>query len=128
MAATIKNIIIFLFFLGLITHGYCQPKQLGPCSVASLSVKQTATGVKVQGKQEWLVTITNECYCFQSQVILKCPKFRTIAPVTPNIMNYSGDDYCHINLDKPILKQPVTFKYAWDKATSMTPFSALISC
>ncbi|OIV89759.1 hypothetical protein TanjilG_02891 [Lupinus angustifolius] len=123
MAANIKNISIFLFFLSLISQGYCKP-----CYLSNLSVKQTKTEVQIQGKPEWLVTITNNCDCPQSQVILNCYGYKTVEPVDPNILTYSGTDYCLINVGQPILKQTVTFKYAWDNAFSMTPNSSQITC
>ncbi|OIV90552.1 hypothetical protein TanjilG_14798 [Lupinus angustifolius] len=123
MVVTIKSISIFLFFLGLIFQGYCKP-----CSLGDLSVKKSKTGVKIQGKPEWLVTVTNNCHCGQSQVILNCRGYKTVEPVDPNILTYSGTDYCLINYGKPIYKQPVTFKYAWDEAFSMSPNSSQMAC
>ncbi|KAE9610466.1 hypothetical protein Lal_00006219 [Lupinus albus] len=123
MASTIKNISILLFFIGLISQAYCKP-----CSLEDLSVKQSETGIKIQGKPEWSVTVTNNCECGQSQVILNCRGYKTVEPVDPNILTYSGTDYCLINYGKPINKQPVSFKYAWDQAFSMTPNSSKIAC
>ncbi|CAL0324936.1 unnamed protein product [Lupinus luteus] len=123
MAVTIKNISIFLFFLGLISQGYCEE-----CSLKDLSVNTSKTGVAIQGKPEWLVTVTNNCQCGQSQVILNCRGYKTVEPVDPNILTYSGTDYCLINYGKPIYKQPITFKYAWDTAFSMSPNSSQITC
>ncbi|KAF1876247.1 hypothetical protein Lal_00006878 [Lupinus albus] len=125
MAPTIKNISIFLFFLGLISQGYCKP-----CSFRDLSVTKSKTGVVIQGKPEWLVTVSNNCLrCGQSQVTLNCRGYKTVEPVDPNILTYSGTDYCLINYGKPIYKQqPVTFKYAWYPAFSLSPNSSQINC
>ncbi|CAL0324933.1 unnamed protein product [Lupinus luteus] len=128
MAATIKNISIFLFFLGFISQGNVFPGYCETCSLKDLYVKTSKTGVTIQGKPEWLVTVTNNCQCGQTQVILNCRGYKTVEPVDPNILTYSGTDYCLINNGKPIYKQPITFKYAWDTAFSMSPNSSQITC
>ncbi|CAL0324932.1 unnamed protein product [Lupinus luteus] len=128
MAATIKNIRIFLFFLCLISQGNSFFSCLNSCSLTDLYVNTSKTGVTIQGKSEWLVTVTNNCQCSQSQGILNCPGYKTVEPVDPNILTYSGTDYCLINYGKPIYKQPITFKYAWDTTFSMSPNSSQITC
>ncbi|KAE9610465.1 hypothetical protein Lal_00006709 [Lupinus albus] len=123
MATIIKNISILLFFLGLISQGYCKP-----CSLSDIFVKQSETGIKIQGKPEWLVTVINNCDCRQSFVMLNCYRFKTVEPVDTNIMSYSGTQFCLINSGKPISNKPVTFKYASDKAFRMTPTFSQMAC
>ncbi|KAF1875933.1 hypothetical protein Lal_00006564 [Lupinus albus] len=123
MATTIKNISIFLFFLGLISPGYCKP-----CYLSNLSVKQVKTGVQIDRKPEWIVVIANNCDCPQSQVLLNCRGFKTVKPVDPKIMKYSGTDFCLINDGKPSLDETLSFKYAWDDTFSMSLNSSTIKC
>ncbi|XP_057419116.1 uncharacterized protein LOC130713361 [Lotus japonicus] len=109
-----------VFFLVLISQGY------GYCTIHSLSVAQTQTGVKVQGKPEWSVSITNNCLCNQSSVLLDCRGFQTVEKLNPYVL-YTKDNatVCLIKYSNPIVYREVfKFTYAWDKAFPLTPVSS----
>ncbi|CAL0329689.1 unnamed protein product [Lupinus luteus] len=121
MASTI-NIVSSLLFLCLISQGYGLP-----CTLSDLSIKQSPTGAKIQGKPEWVVTITNKCTCVQVNVLLNCQGFQTVEEIDPSILKVSGKE-CLVNFGNAISKDPITFKYAWDKSFPLNPISSEIAC
>ncbi|TKY45425.1 hypothetical protein E2542_SST30612 [Spatholobus suberectus] len=76
--STIKILSVVLFFV-LISQGYSQ------CSLSDLSISQFQSGVRVQGKPEWSVTITNKCPCVQKNVILNCAGFHSVERIDPSL-------------------------------------------
>ncbi|KAK7383454.1 hypothetical protein VNO78_29133 [Psophocarpus tetragonolobus] len=97
------------------------------CSLKDLSVSQTQTGAKVQGKSEWVVTIRNNCECVQKDVILNCDGFQTVEQIDPSIFSISRNG-CLVNNGQPIYKDAVKFKYAWDESFALSPKSSEIGC
>ncbi|KAK7318986.1 hypothetical protein RJT34_03696 [Clitoria ternatea] len=119
---TIKILSIVLFSV-LISQGYSQ------CSLKDISVSQQRTGVMVQGKPEWKVTVTNKCACGQKNVILNCDGFQTVEPLNPLILTVSNPGpYCLVTPGYPIYRDPVTFNYAWDVSFPLNPISSQIIC
>lgn len=99
------------------------------CTLRSLSVSQSMTGVKVQGKPEWSVSITNTCPCAQRMVYLNCTDFQTSEPITPSVLTVSPNGICILNSGQPIVyNSPFRFKYAWDHSSALIPISSLIDC
>lgn len=99
-----------------------------PCDLNSIKVAQSRTGKTVQNKPEWKVSITNDCICTQTQVVLDCTGFRTVKPVAGSILSVTGSR-CLVNNGQPVLQsQPISFTYAWDSSFSFSPVSSLVSC
>ncbi|KAK7247044.1 hypothetical protein RIF29_41920 [Crotalaria pallida] len=119
---TIIKILSILLFLGLISQGYGQP-----CSLSDLSVDQSKTGAQVEGKPEWIVTITNKCVCSQNNAKLNCKGFQTIEPIDPSILRVSGN-VCLVDNGNAIYRDSISFKYAWDNSFPLNPFSSEIAC
>ncbi|XP_057416331.1 uncharacterized protein LOC130710952 [Lotus japonicus] len=120
MADSTAKLLSIVFFLVLISQGY------GQCSFKDLSLLQTDTGNIVQGKPEWIVSITNKCACVQSNIKLYCRGFKTVEKIDPSLLQVLGDE-CHINNGNPI-HDAFSFTYAWDRPTSLFPISSQISC
>lgn len=95
--------------------------------MTDLSVSQFQTRVRVLGKPEWSVTITNKCPCIQKNVILNCTGFHSTERINPSLLKVSGDG-CHVNADQPIYGDAIKFKYAWDIQFPLNPISSQIFC
>jgi len=85
----------------------------GQCLSTDIITSQKRTGVTVQGKTEWIVTITNKCSCPVKNVVLNCRKFQSIEPINSSILSVQGD-LCLVNAGKPIYKDTIHFKYVRD--------------
>ncbi|KAK7247013.1 hypothetical protein RIF29_41889 [Crotalaria pallida] len=107
----------------LVNYGYGQE-----CTLKDLSVKVAKSGAQIKGKPEWVVTITNNCVCVQSNVKVNCRGFQTEEPIDPLILIDSGDDECIVNYGNAIYEYPITFKYAWDNSFPFNPVSSEIAC
>ncbi|CAL0324920.1 unnamed protein product [Lupinus luteus] len=121
MAAT-NEILSILLFLCLISQGY------GFCSYKDLTVNVEKSGAQIKGKPEWVVTITNNCTCVQMDVQLNCKGFKTVEQIDPSILSVSGDVCLVVNNGNPIYKDPIIFKYAWDKKFPLNPIQSQIAC
>ncbi|GLU02678.1 hypothetical protein SLE2022_199190 [Rubroshorea leprosula] len=120
--ATIQNFMILVFFLSIISQGRCQcyPKEFG--------VSQSETGVKVETKPEWKVTINNPCPCVQSNVKLSCDGFQSVKPMDPSILKKSGAE-CLVKNGNPIAPlSSFSFTYAWDRSFPFKPLDSKIDC
>ncbi|KAE9590114.1 hypothetical protein Lal_00033748 [Lupinus albus] len=121
MASIISNISILLF-LCFIFQGYGQR-----CSFKDISITQSETGVKIMGKTEWIVYIYNKCNCNQVNVKVDCKGFLTSEDIDPKLLNVLGDE-CLLNFGRPIFKNTLSFKYAWDKPFPFKPISSSVHC
>ncbi|BAT82391.1 hypothetical protein LR48_Vigan07g244600 [Vigna angularis] len=99
----------------------------GTCSFRDLSITQNLTGVKVRGKPEWTVKITNNCACVQLNVILNCQGFRTVEKIDPSVLRISPAR-CLVNNGQSVYGDAVQFNYASDKQFEFTPLSSQIAC
>ncbi|KAK7354482.1 hypothetical protein VNO80_19946 [Phaseolus coccineus] len=108
MANSIIKILSIIYVLSLISQGF------GQCYPADIITSQKRTGVKVQGKTEWIVTITNKCSCPVKNLFLNCRKFQSIEPINPSILSIQSD-LCLVNAGQPIYKDIIQFKYATDR-------------
>ncbi|KAG4931376.1 hypothetical protein AAZX31_17G204500 [Glycine max] len=118
--STIKILSIVLF-LGFVSQGYSQ------CFLSDLSVSQIQTGVKMQGKPEWNVTITNNCSCVQKNVILSCNGFQSVEQIDPSLLKISPNG-CLVNDGQPIYTDAIKFKYVWNQSFPLNPISSEIAC
>ncbi|QCD99285.1 TPD1 protein homolog 1B-like [Vigna unguiculata] len=100
----------------------------GSCSLRDLSITQTLTGVKVEGKPEWIVKITNNCACVQLNVILNCKGFQSVEKIDSSVLRNSSGR-CLVNNGQSVYgEDAVQFKYASDKQFPFTPISSQIAC
>jgi len=99
----------------------------GSCSLKDLSITQKQTGVKVQGKPEWTVKITNNCACVQLNVILNCRGFRSVEKIDPSLLRISSNG-CLVNNGQSIYRDDFQFNYASDKQFPFIPVSSQIAC
>ncbi|TKY59944.1 TAPETUM DETERMINANT 1 [Spatholobus suberectus] len=97
------------------------------CSLRDLSISQFRTGVRVQGKPEWSVTIANKCPCVQKNVILNCKGFQSVEHINPSLLRVSHN-VCLVNGGQSIYGNVVKFTYVWDQAFPLNPISSEISC
>ncbi|KAK7395340.1 hypothetical protein VNO78_15892 [Psophocarpus tetragonolobus] len=118
--STIK-ILNAITFLVLISQGYSQ------CYLRDIVVSQIQTGVKVKGKPEWSVTVTNKCPCVHKNVILSCTGFQSTEPINPLVLKVSPRG-CLLNAGQPLYRDDIKFKYAWDQQFPFKPLSSQISC
>ncbi|KAG5038353.1 hypothetical protein AAZX31_07G174800, partial [Glycine max] len=122
MAYSTVKILRIVFFLVFISQGYSK------CLLSDLSISQIRTGVIVQGKPEWSVTIINKCQCAQKNVILNCRGFQSIERIDPLLLTISlSTGFC---LVKPgqLIYNDVEFKYAWDHQFPLNPISSMSFC
>ncbi|CAJ1972021.1 unnamed protein product [Sphenostylis stenocarpa] len=118
--STIKILSIIILFLSLSSQGWA-------CSFRDISISQKQTGVQVQGKPEWTVTVTNNCACVQLNVILKCSGFQSVEKIDSSILSVSSGG-CLLNNGLPIYRDAVQFNYASDQQFAFTPISSQIAC
>lgn len=86
----------------------------GECYLWDVITSQKRTGVQIDGKPEWNVTITNYCSCPVKNVFLNCREFQSIEPVDSSILAVQGD-LCLVNGGQPIYNnQTIQFKYSRD--------------
>ncbi|GLT77123.1 hypothetical protein SLA2020_487370 [Shorea laevis] len=120
--ATIHNFMILVFFLSIISQGRCQ------CHPKEFSVSQSETGVKVENKPEWNVTINNPCSCAQFNVKLSCDGFQSVKPMDPSILQKSEAE-CLVDNGNPIAPHSsFSFTYAWDTSFPFNPLDSGITC
>ncbi|KAK7386784.1 hypothetical protein VNO78_27120 [Psophocarpus tetragonolobus] len=116
MANSTIKVLNIVLFLALISKGY------STCSLEDISLTQTKTGVTIQGKPEWSVTITNKCPCAQKNIVLDCQGFQTVERIDPSLLDVDAKSgACVVKPNQLIYKDPVTFKYAWDNSFPLTP-------
>ncbi|XP_043700431.1 protein TAPETUM DETERMINANT 1-like [Telopea speciosissima] len=124
MATTLHLFSSFLLLLFICEQGYGKV-----CSISDLSVKLKKTGNVIEQKPEYLVTITNNCACPQSKVLMKCFGLSSVEPVDPAICKPVDDINCLINGGKPIQKgHPISFKYAWLTPSDFSIVESNIVC
>lgn len=97
------------------------------CLLSDISVSQIQTGIKVQGKLEWSVTITNKCPCVQKNVILNCKGFQSVESIKPSLLKVLHN-ICLVNSGQAIYGIPIKFRYASDQPFPLNPISSEISC
>ncbi|KAF5743335.1 hypothetical protein HS088_TW09G01402 [Tripterygium wilfordii] len=85
------------------------------------------SGKEVQGKAEWTVTVTNNCICAQSRIILYCGGFQSVEHVNPAILNKQGDNCILVHGTSLPASASVTFSYAWDSPAILLPKSSVIA-
>lgn len=89
---------------------------------------QDGTGVQIQGKPEYKVTVTNDCICSQSELELQCTGFQSLEGIDPAVLRIDGDK-CLLNNGVPLHgSESITFKYAWDTKFNLVPLSSQINC
>ncbi|XP_057421407.1 uncharacterized protein LOC130715339 [Lotus japonicus] len=123
MADSTTKLLLIVCVLVLISHCY---GDLPHCTIKYLTVTQAQTGVQVQGKPQWKVTISNKC-CVQSDVKLDCRGFQTVEKVDPSVLKVEGDA-CLVNGGNIIYEDPVIFTYAWDHSFPLSPIYSEVSC
>ncbi|XP_020230408.1 uncharacterized protein LOC109810878 [Cajanus cajan] len=114
--ASIFKLLFLIIFLALVFEG---DAGCSPFEPQGVDIVQTKTGNIINGRQEWKVTITNDCRCSQSQVKLYCKGFKTNEAVDPSILKISGS-LCLLNNGRTIHpSESVEFLYA---SASKYPF------
>ncbi|XP_042477994.1 TPD1 protein homolog 1-like [Macadamia integrifolia] len=124
MAETIKLFRSLLLLFFIFGQGYGQQ-----CSKRDLSIKLNATGKSIGGKPEFILTISNNCVCPQSNVLIRCFGLSTVEPVDPAICKPVDNNNCLINNGTAIVKgHPISFKYAWLIPTDFSVVNSTVVC
>ncbi|KAK9133528.1 hypothetical protein Scep_013056 [Stephania cephalantha] len=99
------------------------------CNLSNIVVKQAPTGASVKGKNEYKVTVTNNCACVQQDLMLNCKGFDTTLDPAPIIFHKIDGETCVVNNGDPISNTtPITFNYAWDFTFDLSPKSSTVKC
>lgn len=99
-----------------------------PCSVKTVKINQSKSGLLAENKPEWMVTITNDCPCSQLDLTLYCNGYQTVKAVDPWILTSKGQT-CLVNNGQPIYAfTNITFTYAWDTSFPFRALSSQIAC
>lgn len=93
----------------------------------TLQIAQTKFGPPIQGKPQWRVSITNNCNCVQSQILLSCKGFQTALSIDPLILKIQGDTCLLYNGHVLAYNNTDAFSYAWDTAYPFAPVSSISS-
>ncbi|KAF3786300.1 hypothetical protein EJ110_NYTH22905 [Nymphaea thermarum] len=99
------------------------------CPEGKLDIAVVETGRTVAGKREWKVTVTNICFCTQSDLVLNCPDFSAAELIDHAVFRQVDHGLCLVRGGAPIYgEENVTFKYAADRQTRFSYSSSTISC
>ncbi|XP_031491177.1 TPD1 protein homolog 1-like [Nymphaea colorata] len=122
MAAS-KNLFLASLLLAILLRATAQ------CPEGKLDIAVVETGRTVAGKREWKVTVTNICFCTQSNLVLNCPDFSTAEAIDYAVFRQVDHGHCLVRGGEPIHgDETVTFKYAADRQTRFSYSSSTISC
>ncbi|KAK1323974.1 hypothetical protein QJS10_CPA02g00833 [Acorus calamus] len=84
------------------------------CEPSDIVVSQLRTGRLVQGQAEYVVSVTNQCVCAQSNVVLRCDGLNSVEAVDPKIIRPLDGHDCIVNDGGAIApRATVSFNYAW---------------
>lgn len=105
---------------------------MGQCSLKDMSVEQTKVdkNVKNGGRPLWNVTITNNCYCSQSNVRIACAGFRTsdVTVIDPSIAKIAKGKGL-LNNGEPIYPySSMGFTYASSAPLQFKLLSSQVAC
>ncbi|KAG5552248.1 hypothetical protein RHGRI_010360 [Rhododendron griersonianum] len=93
----------------LITKGSCQK-----CTLENLIVFEERSGREIMGQPEWLVTVTNNCSCTRTGIVLGCTDFRSTENVDTSLLLLTRDGRCLLKGGQPVKPaEKVKFSYAW---------------
>ncbi|KAK9151896.1 hypothetical protein Syun_010205 [Stephania yunnanensis] len=122
MEALLKSSLCALFILSFLGKGICQQ-----CNLGNISVNQVPTGAAIHGKNEYKVTVTNNCACAQQDLELNCKGFDTTLSTDPLIFRKIDDETCLVNNGGPV-SSTITCNYAWDFTFDLSPKSSTVKC
>ncbi|KAM7459523.1 hypothetical protein LguiA_036517 [Lonicera macranthoides] len=98
------------------------------CDPGKVKVTEKPVQLVIENYIEWNVTVANECFCAESNVVLPCKGFQSISNVDPTVFT-KQDDSCFINKDSVIPPySSVSFTYAWDHPFNFTHASSQEVC
>ncbi|KAK1274987.1 hypothetical protein QJS04_geneDACA009927 [Acorus gramineus] len=84
------------------------------CGPSDITVLQSRTGRLIQGQAEYAVSVTNECVCTQSNVVLRCDGLNSVEAVDPKIIRPLDGQDCIVKDGGDISpRATVSFNYAW---------------
>ncbi|KAK1288553.1 hypothetical protein QJS10_CPB19g00279 [Acorus calamus] len=84
------------------------------CGPSDIAVSQSRTGRLVQSQAEYAVSVTNQCVCSQSNVVLHCDRLNSVEAVDPKIIRPLDGQNCIVNDGGVIApRATVSFNYAW---------------
>ncbi|KAG6481949.1 hypothetical protein ZIOFF_058573 [Zingiber officinale] len=121
MASVLK-----LLFPVLLLHIFADIVASQPCGLTSIQVQQTNTGAKVGNDPVFEVEVKNLCRCNVAKLLLRSEGFASSMLVDPKLFRREGNDYL-VNDGKSIQSSlSVKFRYAWNRAFTMSAESFLI--
>ncbi|KAK1323269.1 hypothetical protein QJS10_CPA02g00790 [Acorus calamus] len=84
------------------------------CGPSDIVVSQSRTGRLIEGQAEYAVSVTNQCVCAQSNVVLRCDGLNSAEAVDPKIIRPLDGQNCIVNDGGAIAPQAtILFNYAW---------------
>ncbi|KAL8142755.1 hypothetical protein V2J09_015787 [Rumex salicifolius] len=126
--AALNNTFAALLILTFILQGKGISGQLEECDISKIQVTVHRTSTQVEGNREFLVVISNVCWCPQSNITLTCDRFQSVEPVDPAVVAVDGSAFL-VNGGKPLVNgRPVSFKYAWSERFRFYPLASQINC
>ncbi|KAH7843850.1 hypothetical protein Vadar_021365 [Vaccinium darrowii] len=96
MVAYLKLLILILLSV-LIRKGSCQK-----CTLDNLNVFEERSGREIGGQPEWIVTVTNNCNCTRTGIVLACKDFHTAGNVDTSLLVPTPDGRCLLKGGKPV--------------------------
>lgn len=98
------------------------------CTKNDLIIKQNKTGLVVNKKPEFTVSVLNACPCLQGNIKLDCHGFQTVEKEDPVQMNQTGGECLLVNGSTVAPFSVVSFNYAWDTQFPFKPLSSEVDC
>ncbi|KAF7144943.1 hypothetical protein RHSIM_Rhsim04G0091300 [Rhododendron simsii] len=107
----------------LITTGSCEK-----CTQRNIEVFEKRSGREIKGQPEWLVTVTNNCTCTQTGIVLRCRYFSTTENVDTSLLVPTRDGMCLLKGGQPVKPyETVKFSYAWWPPTVFYPIRSNVN-
>ncbi|KAK1259153.1 hypothetical protein QJS04_geneDACA015422 [Acorus gramineus] len=112
--------VVFLL-LSMLQGGLSQSS----CNLFNIKVDQ-----ELINNSEYKVTLTNNCICSQSNLLLSCAAFKGPEPgFEDKVKVVNGGSDCLINDGQPVFKDyPIMFKYTAAEKIKFNPISSQINC
>ncbi|KAG0465513.1 hypothetical protein HPP92_019677 [Vanilla planifolia] len=121
--------VVKALFAGLLIISIVSQANGAACNLSSIVVSQERTGEVVEGQAEYEVTVSNECRCAQSQVLVRCFGLSSVELVDPNAIRPIDDENCLLkNGGSLVQRSPLHFRYAWKTPQSFPLVSSKIEC
>ncbi|KAF3334482.1 Protein TAPETUM DETERMINANT 1 [Carex littledalei] len=121
--------LILFFLVSVLLPNLNQVLGAERCGPSAIVITQSRTNKIVEGKPEYVVSVSNACGCAQSKVVVQCYGLSSVESVDARAIRPVDDERCMLGGGRPISKgTPLKFKYAWMTPQDFPVVSTQIHC